>query len=272
LPAGTTLSIISGDTGGGVAGAQVSIGQRQYVSDVAGRMTLQEAAAVNSVVTIADDRFLVRRTVIRSLSAVQVTLWPKSAPGGFDEAFTSAIVYGMRPGVADARFGLFRPTTDHMSIVPDDAIFQDQVAMASHRQAAAQLTEATGGRITFTVDAFPGTSRQVIRSQIDPDAAIAETRVDPLGFVIERASINYERIDQARNFAIVLHELGHVIGLQHTGGVEDIMGPGRVGLSGFSDREKLAIRLILQRPPGTQFPDDDAGVASTGHRQFLAVD
>ena len=83
------------------------------------------------------------------------------------------------------------------------------------------------------------------------------------GAVIVGATTVYKRLGAASSLGVVMHELAHAFGLSHSlDSSRDVMGPGPDDKVDYSDREKLVMRLMLQRPPGNQFPDNDRSVAN----------
>jgi hypothetical protein len=78
----------------------------------------------------------------------------------------------------------------------------------------------------------------------------------------------YVTIETVRT-STTAHELGHMFGLQHSSGPDDIMSTERNrrrGTRRFSARESLAMNLMLQRPPGNESPDSDRSAPALGSR------
>ena len=74
-------------------------------------------------------------------------------------------------------------------------------------------------------------------------------------------------VPDAPRASTVVHELGHSFGLLHSPDRTDVMyfsfASGRSEV--FTLKEALAMRLMMDRPPGTRFPDNDretAGIAA----------
>src|SRR6185436_18187550 len=80
-----------------------------------------------------------------------------------------------------------------------------------------------------------------------------------------RAVIVYCDPKSART-AVVSHEMGHTFGLYHSPVSKELMYAffDGHGAAEFGARESLEMRLMLQRPGGNQFPDDDRSVRATG--------
>lgn len=88
---------------------------------------------------------------------------------------------------------------------------------------------------------------------------------------IARAVIVYCDYKVART-PTVSHELGHTFGLFHSPDKGELMYAYYNGHGGvdFSARESLEMRLMLQRPAGNVFPDDDrAAAAAAGERIYV---
>ena len=75
-------------------------------------------------------------------------------------------------------------------------------------------------------------------------------------------TIIYDSIETVRT-STTDHELGHMIGLGHSASIADVMYPfERRNVETFAPRERLGIRLIMQRPAANREPDNDRDVAS----------
>jgi len=96
--------------------------------------------------------------------------------------------------------------------------------------------------------------------------------VEGTGPEITGGAIYYGNLRVARVGAIVIHELGHHLGLNHSTEMTDVMGPPG-SAANFSARERLLISLMLQRRAGNRFPDDDAYLgAVSGSRWTHLID
>lgn len=74
--------------------------------------------------------------------------------------------------------------------------------------------------------------------------------------------MTYDFIESVRT-STTDHELGHLLGLGHSASRADVMFPFlRRAVETFAPRERLAVRLIMQRPAANREPDNDRDVNS----------
>ena len=71
------------------------------------------------------------------------------------------------------------------------------------------------------------------------------------------ATITYCREEAARELGLSVHEFGHTVGLRHSSRSSDVMAPFARRTDRLSARERLVTLLMLQRPSGNRFPDND---------------
>jgi hypothetical protein len=289
-PAGTVVTLRSGETFQPVAGATVSLtGGPQagtvYTTDVAGEFRL--AAALLSappLLTVSAQGFLVRSTIFRP-DETTLSLWPESSPTGLDEVFTSTIVYSP-PSCPAVNTGLSIlrkvPAALNTVQVSFESSLQDAAAETAHRQAISRLNAALGGapQYQFSTTAGMGVS---FTAGIDPNAATCTAGPEPLRAAtflnlsngnIVGGRLVYCSVEAARSIGLVLHELGHSFGLRHSASASDVMycTIGRPSL--FSARESLVMKLMGLRRSGTQWPDNDrqaAGPLSHGRQQTEVI-
>jgi len=147
----------------------------------------------------------------------------------------------------------------------------DTAALQAHQKAADLMTAATDGQVIWQVEAC--SSAPCVEVSISGTVAAAGGPVafDADGYTTA-GRIQYLDLDHARRFGVILHEMGHVFGLNHGPGnimmCGGVCGPGgactvspdQVGQ--FTPQERLAMKLMLQRRPGTVFPDNDRFVSA----------
>lgn len=273
VPAGTVLSVVSGETGAPVAEAQVVIAGRTYRTDGSGQLALPESFARGSYLDVVASGFLDRQTLLRDPSSVRFPLWPRESPTGMNPDFTFEIVYTTSTSGNAQRMLRIRPGTDVAYVVASNPIRSDTVAMQVVNEAAEMMTEITGGEIRFlVVDSAPtgGVSFDLTIDSGDPAlrnaVAVAKRRMSGSSIVV--GTVVYVTIETVRT-STTAHELGHMFGLEHSSGPDDVMSTERNrrrGTRRFSAREVLAMRLMLQRLPGNEKPDNDRTASASSLR------
>jgi len=274
LAEGTDVSFFSAETSARAAHVTVAIDGMRYETDGDGSLRLSRPVALPATLEASSPEFLVRETVIRTRGDLRLYLWPRHSATGLDEARTRALVY------TDANTGgpvrLRRANGTRVVVVPEASIRQDAEAMAAHHAAAEALSAATRGAVTFEVGetADAGTVVHTLVNANDPamsgHAALAYRTVT--GNTITGARIVFLSLDVARMTSAVMHEMAHTFGLEHSIDAGDLMYPVVSGPRGLSPREQLVIELMLMRPPGNQFPDNDRdGVGARGRREEVVA-
>ena len=274
LPSGSTgsasaVTLVSGETGLPVAGARVLVSGQPYTSDPAGQVLLSGMSFASSELDIQATGYLERQTALSANSHL-LTLWPRLSPTGLDEEATARIVYGCgATGCATGAEVLIRLPRGTAVLVPSREIQADPGAMQALEDGARQLSENTLGKVTIELATGPRAGAASVTVGVDlrdpvivAQGAGAVTRRELNGASeIVRASVAFRSLDLVRRLPLVLHELGHVFGLAHSGRSSDIMwtGPEIYSLDDYSARERLAMGLMLQRVPGNRLPDDDRG-------------
>ena len=152
------------------------------------------------------------------------------------------------------------------------ALLADPDAVRWHEFAVGSINEGNGGQMIYQLSSNPPVGATVIDVSYDPANASCPgfrgyTSWRLSGSTITSASVVYCASDAPRSPTVV-HELGHTFGLQHSPSTPDVMFPTFVAARGetFTPRERLLMRLMLQRSPGTLFPDNDrdtTGATST---------
>jgi hypothetical protein len=76
--------------------------------------------------------------------------------------------------------------------------------------------------------------------------------------------VTYCRADAPRELGLSVHELGHTFGLRHSSTATDVMRAFGRRTQRLSERERLVMALMLQRPAGNRFPDNDRLARASG--------
>ena len=254
------LTIVNGETDQPVSGAQVTIAGRPFTSDASGQVTAPEPVLAEAQIEITAAGFLKRETLARS--DTRFSLWPDRS--GFSSAFSREIVFD--PSfVQDGK--LSRPQA---GVFIQFSAEVDGEAQSAMRDAAGLLTAATGGRIPFTVGAAPP-GAPTITVKIEPGAAFfgqfpgaaAFAGVPFIGNVLggPNGTISFKDAGVSHVKALAAHELGHHFGFGHPSSMAAVMNAAvDANRSDYTEAEKLAAKMVLQRRPGNAFPDNDRAV------------
>jgi hypothetical protein len=282
---GTTVSIVSGEDYGPVAGAKVALGGREYVSDGAGEVVLTGDAAYGSFADVVASGFFSRQTVVPTDGRPRFVLWPRETSSGMTQGFTAQIVYTYAwrnaPTQGTSPLERLPESVSEVFVWLSEEIRQDPTAGRAHEEAVAEMNRVLEGRAVYTLtpNRPSGVVFEVSVAHGGDDVCGGSTTT--LGYFrvhdnargeITGGEIVYCGIDAAGSQATVTHELGHSVGLQHVYAGDDLMKPyigghpkgPRYLRETFSARETLAMRLLFERPAGNRFPDTDREVAASG--------
>jgi hypothetical protein len=274
------LSVVSGETDMPVEGATVIIAGRSYVTDAAGHVTLATSAPGGTAVDVTAPPFLDRKTSLRSPTETRFTLWPRRSPTFLNEDFTAQIVYTAATPDAlysQAPLSRLRPEVAAVAIVPSTELRADPDALSWHQRGVDALTTATAGRIRYFVADSAAGAAVTFETRVAP----AECSFGILGFArIARSGneiVGGEIVycsEQAARSAVVVHELGHTFGLNHTSSAMDVMVAVafQQQATSFSPREALVMNLMLQRRAGNRFPDDERAAGASGGVTSIRID
>lgn len=267
FPSGTTLRIVSG--GGNeipVVGAEVIVGGENLISDADGTVTLLRDANDGATVDITADGYLARQTLLRRQTGPRLSLWPTTGPSGMTENFIFDVVYHLSLGGESSHMMRIQPGTDIAYVMPTEQIRRDPRAMATLADAIDELNDVAMGEIVFTVSSNPPAGSVVFELIIDPnilgERVAGQAHREFLGWNIVGGTITFDSLETARTSA-THHELGHMMGLGHSDSRADVMFPFlHRRVETFSGRERIAMRIILDRPAATRQPDNDRNVSS----------
>ena len=265
--AGTTVIVVSAESGRPVARSAVTVAGVSYETNEAGEFTFRQPADFGSFVDIVADDFIERQTLSHR-DVVRLELWPATSATGLDRRYTRSLVY--ENASVNAAEGELEPLTrpgfvnPRVVVVPSEEIQKDPGAMESIRRAVGEMNQVLEGKIAYSVgeDATAVTVTLVV----DPsDETIRERnsraviRCRRTRFTITSCRVAYRSIEIVQTDT-TLHELGHSFGLNHSPDPTEVMGSNssrRDHTWRFSARERLTIRLALKRDPGNVFPDND---------------
>jgi hypothetical protein len=276
LTTGTALTVVSGETGGPVVGATVSVGSQVLTSDGSGEVRLTAAAPVGTPIDIVHPAYLDRATTVRSGANQRFALWPKTTSQGLSERYTATIVYTSADDPAgstgDSALTRLPRGSGTVAVVPAPDLLSDGAAMDAHSRGVAAVTEATGGAVAYTVTASRPSSGVVVTTRVDPsDSRCVEggirayTRSTYQGQELQSAQIIFCSFGVSRT-ATIAHELGHTFGLRHSPDGRDLMyfQFAQARATTFGPRESLVMRLMLDRPAGNRYPDNDRTASGSG--------
>ncbi len=280
VPASVVL--MSGETGQPAAGATVVIAGQSLRADASGQVMVPPGVNVGAFVDLVVPGFLDRQTSLREgTTPPRLTLWPRTSPTGLDENFTAILVYtSTAEGAPIGGLGLrrIRAGTTAVYVVLSDNLLNDAASVAWHQLGADSINVATGGRLIYQLSTNPPPGAVIINASYDPTntgcgattRGFSSSRVS--GGEITGGSIVY-CVPGAPRTGTVVHEMGHSFGLLHSPNRTDLMYfsfvSGRSEI--YTPREALAMRLMMDRPAGTRFPDNDRETSGATSEDFIHV-
>lgn len=271
ISVGSVITVLSGETGAPLAGANVSVAGRVQTTDGGGVVRLAEAVFPGAALDVTAPGMLDRHTSLRA--AGPQFLWPRTTANGIDENYTATLVYTLatrEPGpVGSQPLRRLSASTTTVVVVPSADILADDRAHDFHREAVDSLTAAVGGAVTFVLARSAPATGVVFTTRVEPGNTncAANTRGVAIANLLGGDIVGGEIIycdDSVPRSATVTHELGHAFGLRHSPDARDLMFGtflrGRTPELG--PRETLIMNLMLRRPSGNRFPDSDRGTGA----------
>jgi hypothetical protein len=224
-------------------------------------------ASQGTVVTAAAPGYLTRE---QRFDGRPVALWPAT------ESYVRELVYGWEftdsaPRLVRWDAGFVVTLEGDLAADVEVAARVDGVLHEIRRTTGIPVTLGPGGAVVVAVD--PG--------GIQP-GALADTQIAVRGGSIASARVRLPSRAEllggrgARWGNTLLHELGHAVGLSHSGDDRDVMTPGAGRgrqVSTFTQNEAVALRLMyMHRRPGNLLVDrDPALVAASARTEVLTV-
>ena len=270
IAAGAVVSLVRGDSGAPVPGAQMTVAGRTYQADAEGRVRIDDAAEPGALVDVVAPSILDRQTLVPSAPLSTLVLWPRTTPTGIDEAFTTTIVYtgatltGAGPP-GQAPLTRFATSVTQVAVVPTPEILGDPHAHAAVIEGVGRLNRASRGAITFSLSPAAPASGPAIAYRVGPgdpfciDRVLAFTSLNLRAGEILGGEIVFCRPQSAHDVRLAVHELGHAFGLNHSEDPRDMMFRTFVAshAADFRPREAEVMALVMTRRAGNRFPDSD---------------
>ncbi len=251
--ASTTLTVVSGEGGAPVSGAEVNVGGKSYTTKNNG--TVGVSGILSNIDIDGGNDFLRRQTLRRAESTF--SLWPIT--DGITKAYLKGFIFSeYNPGAR-----LIRLVSEHVSLVLASDLKNDEDVIIAHLHAVSTLNTVQR-KIRFTLETEETVHGARIYCTVNPDfpysgenwAALADRNFS--GYAIGGGQIVYSERRFAESRHIATHELGHFFGLGHSKDPRDVMSvEWTYAPTTFTLKEQRTMRMMLKRPPGTQFPDND---------------
>jgi hypothetical protein len=264
------VTVVSGETGLPVPGALVVTEGRTLRTDVHGRVTVARSGHLD----VRARGYLLRESAVHP-DRDTITLWP--VDGAYPADYVRSLLYKPAYLTRDDLDGvpdmpLARIVARRVAVRPKASLRSDAGVMQAHREAVAAINEATERRVVFSID--PPAGAEVVFETVLDETSTADALAyrDLKDGAVVGGKVVFATLSAARDPRFLAHELGHALGLQHSTVPTDMMyfACGDRSPYAFTENERRTIRLLLQRPPGTRFPDNDRSVSlATGRSASL---
>jgi hypothetical protein len=267
----TKLIVVSGETQEVVDGAQIRVDGESFVTDDSGRATVGVLSLGKNVDILAEG-YLQRQTLFRGEGETRMTLWPSTSPLGLTPELTRRLVYtGWQRDAVLGELPLRRPPLGRVievSVDPD--IAGDPRVGRVVEDAVDAVRAALQGRLEIVTTRSRSPRRVTWHVYVDPDAVdsefIAITRWVRDGQELVGAELAFRTLsDVIDDERLLTHMMGTAFGLRSSADVNDRMyfdwwsrRP-----NDFSPKEGLVMRLMLERPAGNRWPDNDRSLGAS---------